>query len=400
MASHKINAVVGQSGGPTSAINATLCGVILGLRACREIDTLYGMKNGITGVIEDRLFPLNYLFYEDKALSRLAITPASALGSARYKLPVDFNDPVYRIIFENLLRKHIKYFFYIGGNDSMDTVSRLNRYALQNGIDISFIGIPKTIDNDLVLTDHTPGYGSCAKYVSTVTYELALDVSVYREPSVTFLEVMGRQAGWLGCACALSHYYFGKGADLIYVPECGFSQEKMLCDIEKHLSRKKNLLVAVSEGVAKSDFSDVDDFGNGKNGGVARELSALVKRELGCKSRGVELNTPQRCAGHLLSRTDIEESLRIGKQAVHLAMQGVSGKMVAFARKSITYGVEIVGVDVASVANKTKRVPADFLNEAGNFVSKKCIEYMSPLVKGEICLEYYGGLPNYYFRGE
>lgn len=400
MANYKVNAVVGQSGGPTSAINATLCGVILGVGACQEIDTLYGMENGITGLIENRLLSLNYLFRQNKALSRLALTPACALGSARYRLPSDFGSPVYECIFDSLLKKRIKYFFYIGGNDSMDTVSKLSSYARKNDMDISFVGIPKTIDNDLVLTDHSPGYGSCAKYVSTVTYELALDVSVYREPSVTFLEVMGRQAGWLGCACALPKHYFDKGADLIYVPEGDFSKERMLCDIENMLSRKNNLLVAISEGVQASDASDTDAFGHGKNGGVAKELSNLVKDKLRCKSRGIELNTPQRCAGHLVSATDISESLRIGKQAVFLARQGMTGKMVSFARKSGAYGVEVVGVDVDSVANRTKNVPADFLNGAGNFVSRKCIEYISPLVKGEIGLEYYGGLPNYYFRGE
>ena len=200
MANYKVNAVVGQSGGPTSAINATLCGVILGVGACQEIDTLYGMENGITGLIENRLLSLNYLFRQTKALSRLALTPACALGSARYRLPSDFGSPVYECIFDSLLKKRIKYFFYIGGNDSMDTVSKLSSYARKNDIDISFVGIPKTIDNDLVLTDHSPGYGSCAKYVATVTCELASDIAVYREPSVTFLEVMGRQSGWL-CLC-------------------------------------------------------------------------------------------------------------------------------------------------------------------------------------------------------
>ena len=398
MASYKVNAVVGQSGGPTSAINATLCGVILGASASQEIDTLYGMENGITGLIEDKLFSLNYLFGQNKALCRLALTPACVLGSARYRLPNDFGSSVYESIFDNLLKRDIKYFFFIGGNDSMDTVSRLNAYALYNGIDISFVGIPKTIDNDLVLTDHTPGYGSCAKYVATVACELACDVSVYREPSVTFLEVMGRQAGWLGCACALPKYYFGKGADLVYVPEGDFSNDKMLCDIENELSRKNNLLVAVSEGVSSLDFSETDAFGHSKSGGISRELSSFVKEKLGCKSRGIELNIPQRCAGHLVSRVDISESLYIGKRAVYMAAHGVSGKMVAFARKTGAYGVTAVGVDLCKVANKVKKVPKAFLDSKRAFVTKECIEYISPLVKGEIGLEYYGGLPNYFFR--
>lgn len=400
MASYKVNAVVGQSGGPTAAINATLCGVILGANISREINTLYGMENGITGLIDDRLFSLNYLFGQEKALCRLAVTPGCALGSVRYRLPSDFCSTVYERIFDNLIKRHIKYFFYIGGNDSMDTVSRLNAYATKNGIDISFIGIPKTIDNDLVLTDHTPGYGSCAKYVATVTCELACDISVYREPSVTFLEVMGRHAGWLGCACALPRYYFDKGADVIYVPEKKFSTDLLLGDIENVLRKKNNVLVAISEGICPADSSFVDAFGNCKNGGAARELSLLVGKRLGCKSRGVELNTPQRCAGHLLSATDIKESLLIGKRAVYMATHGMSGKMASFARKSGAYGVEIVGVDVDSVANMVKKVPADFLDSGDGFVTKKCIDYLSPLVKGEIGLEYYRGLPNYFFRGE
>ena len=390
-----LNAIVGQSGGPTAAINATLAGVIRGA-ARLGVPKLYGMENGISGLIDNRLVSLNHLFGAEEMLSVLELTPAAALGSCRFRLSDDFSDPVYERVFAQLEKYDIGYFFYIGGNDSMDTVAKLHRYAEEKGYPVSIIGIPKTIDNDLAFTDHAPGYGSCAKYVATVAYELARDVCVYNAPSVTILEVMGREAGWIGCAAGLSQHYFGCGCDLVYLPEGGFSAENFLHDIEACLGKKKTILACVSEGVnVGADGCLVDAFGHKQLEGIGDILSARVKNELGIKSRAVVLSLTQRCAAHLVSRTDIEESVRIGMSAVEHAVGGESGKMVAFLRKNGAYGVDIITVDASMVANRVKRVPGSFINEAGNFVTDKCIEYVSPLVMGEKNIEYVRGLPKH-----
>ena len=391
----RLNAIVGQSGGPTAAINATLAGVIRGASRL-GIPKLYGMENGVSGLIDDRLISLENLYFLEDQLSVLELTPAAALGSCRYRMPNDFSDPVYERVFAQLEKYDIGYFFYIGGNDSMDTAAKLHRYAKEKGYPVSVIGIPKTIDNDLVLTDHTPGYGSCAKFVATVAYELARDVCVYNAPSVTILEVMGREAGWIGCAAALSSHYFGCGCDLVYLPEGGFNAENFLHDIEERLGKKKTILACVSEGVnVGADGCSVDAFGHKQLEGIGDILSVRVKKELGIKSRAVELSLTQRCASHIVSRTDIEESVRIGMAAVECAVQGESGKMVAFSRRSGEYGVDIVTVDASVVANAVKRVPREYINSEGNFVTEKCIEYVSPLIMGEKSIEYVLGLPKH-----
>ncbi|MBQ8145463.1 MAG: diphosphate--fructose-6-phosphate 1-phosphotransferase [Clostridia bacterium] len=391
----KLNAIVGQSGGPTSAINATLRGVIEG--ASHRYNKLFGMKNGISGLLENRIADLTYLYGRDELLYSLSLTPASALGSCRFKLPSDFSNPVYREIFDILYKNDIGTLFYIGGNDSMDTVDKLSKYAWQNSLDVTIIGVPKTIDNDLVLTDHCPGYGSCAKYVATTVYEIARDISSYRLPSVTFVEVMGRESGFIGCASGLSKSYFGVGSDLVYIPEAGFSCKSVLDDIENLLKSKNNILVSVSEGVSfDTAVGEEDSFGHKALSGIGKALEGLVKREIGCKVRSIEMSLPQRCASHLVSKTDIEESVLIGKMAVALAENESSGKMASFVRAQDDYAVSVETVNASLVANEIKRVPRDFINKDGNFITDKCIRYISPLIQGEMDIKYVRGLPHHF----
>ena len=391
----KLNAIVGQSGGPTSAINATLRGVIEG--ASKKFNKLYGMRNGILGLLENRITDLTYLYDKDELLYSLSLTPASALGSCRFKLPSDFSSPVYREIFDILYKNDIGVFFYIGGNDSMDTVDKLSKYAKLNSLDVIIIGVPKTIDNDLILTDHCPGYGSCAKYVATTVYEVARDIASYKLPSVTFVEVMGRESGWIGCASALSKCYFGVGADLVYLPEAGFSSGRVLGDLENMLKQKNDILVSISEGVSfDTAVGEEDAFGHKALSGIGKTLELLVKREIGCKVRSIELNLPQRCASHLVSKTDIEESVLIGKRAVMLACAENSGKMAAFVRAQGEYSVSVDMVDASLVANAIKCVPRDYINKEGNFITDKCVEYISPLIKGEMNIKYEMGLPRHF----
>ena len=388
------NAIVGQSGGPTSAINATLRGVVQGF--VKRGGTVFGMHNGIQGLLDEDIVNLEYL--KGEALTLLSKTPAAHLGSCRMRLPDDLSQPVYNKIFSIFEKYNIGYVYYIGGNDSMDTVDKLSRYAKINSVDVCIIGVPKTIDNDLVLTDHTPGYGSCAKYVAGTVCELDLDVSVYTKPSVTILEVMGREAGWIGMAAALPKYLLGRGSDLVYLPEGGFSCDKFLSDVEKLLSRQNSLLVTVSEGVpAYERVGDMDVFGHAVSlSGCGVYLSKMVKERLKCKSRAVELSLTQRCAGHLTSRTDIEESVRLGEFASSLVGAEFNGSMVAMVRKAgDVYGVDFTCVPASEVANRVKKVPVDFINDEQNFVTQRCIDYVSPLIVGEIDLEYVMGMPKY-----
>ena len=399
----KGNAIVGQSGGPTSAINATLSGVIRGCANSAAIEKLYGMVNGIEGFLDNKIIDLSYLFNNDEALSSLELTPASALGSCRKKLP-SFNEEndVYSKIFETFKSYDIRYFFYIGGNDSMDTVYKLFEYAKNIDYEIRIIGVPKTIDNDLPETDHTPGFGSAAKFIATAIHEIATDCAVYKVNAVTIVEMMGRDAGWLTAAAALPKHYTGVGADLIYLPEVPFYDNEFLSAVEKELETHPNVVVAVSEGIryengeyvgASNQSGAVDVFGHKYLAGTAKNLEALVKREIGCKVRSVELNILQRCASHIASAVDIDESVLIGKASVEYAENGGNGKMLCFTRKSGEYGVEITAKDVSLVANKVKLVPRVYINEAGNNVTKECIEYISPLILGEKTIKYENGMP-------
>ncbi len=406
MSNNIANAVVGQSGGPTAAINATLAGVIkMCLEEKDKIGTLYGMKNGIAGFMNESMIDLTEYFAEiESELELLASTPAAALGSCRKKLGEEEPEKIYSL-FE---KYNIRYFFYIGGNDSMDTVAKLAKYAQEHPgtFDVKLIGIPKTIDNDLVLTDHTPGFGSAAKFVAATMQELIRDCSVYLVKSVTIVEIMGRDAGWLTAASAITGYVCGTGPDLIYVPEADFDEDKFIGDVNLLLENgeKPYVVIAVSEGIRTADGTYVaqkaekaftDGFGHSALSGVGKYLEELVKVRIGCKCRSVELNITQRCASHIASKTDIDESKRIGSAAVRHALNGETGKMMSIRRvkASDKYKVEFFAEDVIQTANKIKKIPSSYLSDDGKGVNQKCIDYMLPLIYGENPVIYEDGLP-------
>ncbi len=412
------NAIVGQSGGPTAAINATLAGVIRGalesIEANSGIRRLFGMRNGIDGLLREDIVALDELFASaadgtNPELDRLTLTPAAALGSCRKKLPAAGADDEAIImgrLFTILAKYDIRYFFYIGGNDSMDTVAKVSAYAAKIGYAIRVMGVPKTIDNDLVGTDHTPGFGSAAKYIAVTMQEILRDTAVYTVPAVTIVEIMGRDAGWLTASSALGQIVNGQAPDLVYLPEKAFSYESFFEDVRSALKRHPNVVVAVSEGIelmdgtlvgASAQSGAVDAFGHKYLAGTAKALEQAVKAELGCKVRSIELNLPQRCAAHLVSAQDIEESLEIGASAVHFARIGVSREMVVLTRLSTEpYAYEIGHEDIFKIANQTKVVPDTFINAQGNGVTEECLRYLLPLIQGERWPEYEKGLPRYW----
>ena len=401
------NALVGQSGGPTAAINATLSGVIRGALASDRIGTLYGMRNGIEGFLREDLVDLSAKMTSEKDLSLLEQTPAAALGSCRRKLPdPDSYDPVYDDIFALFSKYDIRYFFYIGGNDSMDTVNKINAYAAKHGYPLKAVGVPKTIDNDVCATDHTPGFGSAAKYIATTMQEILRDCAVYTVPAVTIVEIMGRDAGWLTCCAALPKRLCGVCPDLVYLPERPFSYEQYFADLRRAQARHPNVVVAVSEGIRFEDGTYVgsseqsgviDVFGHQYLSGTGKTLEHATKRELGCKVRSIELNLMQRCAAHVLSAVDIEESVRVGRTAVEMAMQGATGVMLGFARnEGDTYGIRIVANDLSKIANEIRAVPDAYINKEANHVTDDCLSYLEPLICGEIPLVWENGLPHHF----
>ena len=407
----KGNAIVGQSGGPTTAINATLAGVIRGALSNENIGKIYGMRNGIEGFLERRMIDLGEVLGAEEKLAALERTPAAALGSCRKKLPsVDSEDPkdvaVYEKIFEILAEYDIRYFFYIGGNDSMDTAAKLSKVSERMGYEIRIIGIPKTIDNDLLVTDHTPGYGSAAKYVSTTVQEIIRDCAVYTTKAVTIVEIMGRDAGWLTAASAVGSIVNGQAPDLVYLPERAFDMEEFFASIEKAFEKHPNIVVAISEGIRFADGRYVcegtqgagtDVFGHKALSGAGKSLEYAVKERFGCKVRSIELNLPQRCAAHLLSKTDITESVAIGKEAVRVAVEeNASGEMMIFERVSNEpYFCSVGHRKVSEIANMVKAVPQEYINAEGNFVTRECCEYILPLIEGEDGPSYYKGIPNF-----
>lgn len=402
------NAVVGQSGGPTSAINATLAGIIRGvLEGDGTIKTVYGMKNGIEGLLREDLVDLNAFFADNEQLDLLERTPAAALGSCRKKLPdPESGDKIYEDIIAIFKKYDIRYFFYIGGNDSMDTVAKVAEFAESYGYDIRIIGVPKTIDNDLLVTDHTPGYGSAAKHVATTMQEIIRDCAVYTTKAVTIVEVMGRDAGWLTAASAVGSIVNGEAPDLVYLPERAFDMDEFFGSVEKAFEKHPNLVVAVSEGIRFADGryicegsqgAGTDVFGHKQLSGAAKTLELAVKEKFGCKVRSIELNLPQRCAGHLLSKTDISESVAIGKEAVRIAAEeGVTGDMMIFERVSnYPYSCAVSHRKVGNIANMVKHVPDEYINNEGNFVTKECCEYILPLIEGEDMPAFERGIPQY-----
>ena len=405
----KKNAVVGQSGGPTAVINASLYGTVYeALNREDEIGTVYGMINGIEGFLNDQVMDMAPL-EESGELDLIRTTPGSYLGSCRYKLPEDLSDPVYPKLFERFETYNIGYFFYIGGNDSMDTVSKLSRYAEKICSDIRVIGIPKTIDNDLVETDHTPGFGSAAKYVASTVREIAVDASVYdNKKSVTIVEIMGRHAGWLTAASALARKFEHDNPVLIYLPETDFDQDAFIEKVRLSLENTPNLVVCISEGIHDStgtficEYSNdvgTDTFGHKMLTGSGKYLENLVKERLSVKVRSVELNVCQRCSSSMLSKTDQKEAIAAGAYGVKAALNGASGNMVAFERlEGDAYQIDYVLKDVNIICNQEKCVPAAWITEDGSDVTDDFIRYARPLIQGEVTVPTENGVPKFAYR--
>lgn len=405
----KKSVIVGQSGGPTAVINASLYGVLReALKQEDSFDKVYGMINGIEGFLNGQIMDMKPL-EKSGELELIRTTPGSYLGSCRYKLPEELDDPVYGKLFERFEEYGIGCFFYIGGNDSMDTVSKLSRWAKKNGSDIRFIGVPKTIDNDLVNTDHTPGYGSAAKYVATTVREIGVDASVYdNKKSVTIVEIMGRHAGWLTAAGVLARKFDGDNPVLIYLPETAFDPEHFIKDVESALEKTSNLVVCISEGIndGKGTFicelaSDVgvDTFGHKMLTGSGKYLENLVKERLGVKVRSIELNVSQRCSSSMLSAVDLTEAAESGAYGVQAALAGETGKMVAFRRREgREYSLEYVTEDVDLICNKEKTVPLEWITGDGSDIGQEFIDYALPLIQGEVEVPSENGLPLFAYR--
>lgn len=407
----KKNLIVGRSGGPTAVINSSLYGVVSeGIAHSDEIGEVYGMVNGIEGFLEDRILNFREALPGEQ-LDYLKHTPGAYLGSCRYKLPESLEDPVYPLLFEKFEEMNIGWFFYIGGNDSMDTVSKLSRYAAQTGSSIRVIGEPKTIDNDLVHTDHTPGYGSAAKYVASTVREITLDASVYEKKSVTVIEIMGRHAGWLTAASALARKYKGDNPFFIYLPESAFDTEKFLKDVESAFEKNCNVVVCVSEGIHDADGTFIceydssvgtDTFGHKMLAGCGKYLENLVRDRLGVKARSVELNVSQRCSASLISAADQKEAVSAGRFGIQAALNGETGKMVSFVRRQAedgSYQMECGLEDVSLICNEEKEVPAEWITENGSDVSEEFIKYVTPLVQGSVNVPLgEDGLPVFVYR--
>ena len=407
----KGNVIVGQSGGPTAAINSSLAGVYRTAKD-RGAKKVYGMLHGIQGLLKERYIDLSEHITNELDVELLKRTPAAYLGSCRYKLPeIHENRDVYEKIFEILNKLEIEAFIYIGGNDSMDTIKKLSDYAIVTGQPTRFVGCPKTIDNDLALTDHTPGYGSAAKYIGTSVKEIIRDgfCLEYEKGVVTIVEIMGRNAGWLTGAAALAKGENCPGPDLIYLPELAFDLEKFSTKIKKLMEKKMSVVVAVSEGIKLEDgryvcelgtgVDFVDAFGHKQLTGTASYLANFVAGEVGCKTRAIELSTLQRAASHLASRVDILEAYQVGGAAVKAADEGDSGKMVVIERFSddpYQSGTEVK--DVHKIANGEKLVPRNWVNQEGTYVTEEFITYVKPLIQGDVSPVMVDGIPRHLYR--
>lgn len=386
------NLLVAQSGGPTAAINATLAGIIAQAMIQDDIGIIYGGRNGIEGILSERLVSLSDIIRSTADLSRLVHTPSSALGSCRFKLADPSENEEQYEQFIRILRKYeINYFIYIGGNDSMDTVDKLSRYCAAHSIsDIKIIGAPKTIDNDLNGIDHCPGFPSAAQYITTTLLELERDLAVYDSFGVTIVEIMGRNAGWLTAASALAGCCGGRGADLIYLCELPFSTERFLADILALKDQNRNILVAVSEGLRDTDgrylsealaSNAADVFGHRDIAGTGTILKQLVSEKLHCKVRALELNLLQRCAAHLASPVDLEESQLLGAKAVQCAIAGKSGVMATIKRQQQQpYQISFSSIPVELTANHEKTVPLNWIHQNGHDVTDEMLHYLLPLI--------------------
>ena len=396
-------AVIGQSGGPSSVINASAYGAIKTALECEEITNVYGMCNGIVGLLNDNLIDMGKEDPDELALMKY--TPSSALGSCRYKMAdPDVDDTDYKRILEIFKKYDVRYFFYNGGNDSMDTCNKISKYMQKVGYECRVMGVPKTIDNDLYGTDHCPGFASAAKYIATSCMEVYQDARVYDTGMVCIIEIMGRHAGWLAGAAALATAY-GAGPDLVYLPEVDFDMDAFLADVERIYKEKGNCMVAVSEGIHYADgtfvseakTSATDGFGHAQLGGLASLLANVVKEKTGAKVRGIELSLLQRCGAHLASETDIEESYMSGKAAVENAVAGITDKMVGFERayEDGKYVCKTKLLGLTDVANTEKKVPLEWINAAHNNVEQPFVDYVLPLIQGEPKLPKQDSLPRF-----
>lgn len=402
----KGNVMVGQSGGPTSVINSSLAGVY---KAAKDhgCEVVYGMRNGIEGLLNGKYVDLSEHIQSDLDIELLIRTPSSFLGSCRYKLPAPEDAPeIYEKLFKILDSLNVKYFLYIGGNDSMDTIMRLSQYAEMVNSDIKFMGVPKTIDNDLAITDHTPGYGSAAKYIAATMKEIICDAKIYDLESITIVEIMGRNAGWLTAASVLAKSEDCPGPDLIYLPESVFDLDDFVEKVKEVKAKKPTVVIAVSEGIRLSDGRYVceaagkdmvtDTFGHKYLGGTGLFLSNYISQKLGVKSRAIEFSTLQRCASHMVSRCDINEAQAIGAEAFLAAKNGETGKMMVFRRVSnAPYSVVASLCDINLIANKEKCVPQEWITNDGTYVSEEFEKYARPLILGEVDPFIVDGLPRH-----
>ncbi|MGN0384079.1 MAG: 6-phosphofructokinase [Eubacterium sp.] len=399
------NCIVAQSGGPTCAINASLAGIISEVLTSDKFEKVYGSINGITGILNNNIMDLSeQIATVPDFIDTLKVSPAMYLGSCRFKLPPYSEDSTpYEKIFDIFNKLNIGAFFYIGGNDSMDTVMKLGEYAKSIGSSVLVIGIPKTIDNDLYATDHTPGYGSAAKYIASSMLEIAHDISIYDIKSVTIVEIMGRDAGWLTAAAALARNEYSRIPHLIYLPETAFDKDSFIRDVKDMVNKVGNVVVAVSEGIRDKDgvyiaagTATEDKFGHKQLSGAGKCLEYMVKNELGIKARSVEINILQRCAAHMSSLTDLNESFDAGKAAVKYALEGFTECMITINRESDTpYSVNYSCSAIKDIANYAKSVPLEWISHDGNDVTDEFINYMLPLIQGEIQLKYKNGIPSY-----
>ncbi|MCM1057137.1 MAG: 6-phosphofructokinase [Firmicutes bacterium] len=404
----KRNIIVGQSGGPTAVINSSLAGVYKTARE-RGFDTVYGMLHGIEGFLDEQYVDLSTQIHSDMDIELLKRTPSAFLGSCRYKLPEIHEDPgIYEKIFSILDKLEIEAFIYIGGNDSMDTIKKLSDYAIVKGHTQKFLGVPKTIDNDLALTDHTPGFGSAAKYIAASTKEIIRDALglAYNRKMVSILEIMGRNAGWLTGATALAKTEECDGPDLIYLPEVTFNIDHFLKKTGELLKKKDSVVIAVSEGITLEDgryvcelsggADYVDAFGHKQLQGTAAYLAGFLGAELGCKTRSIEFSTLQRSASHMASRVDIDEAFMVGGAAVKAADEGDTGKMVVIDRIADDPYMSSAGIyDVHRIANNEKLVPREWVNKEGNYITDEFINYIEPLIQGDYQPFMVNGLPQH-----
>jgi 6-phosphofructokinase 1 len=395
--------IFGQSGGPTSAINASAAGVFQEALKQENITAVYGAAHGIKGILEENFYDMSK--EDEKELNLMKTTPSSALGSVRYKLKhYDEDDTDYQKLLEVFKKYNIRYFFYNGGNDSMDTCNKVSKFMQQSGYECRVMGVPKTIDNDLFGTDHCPGYGSAAKYIATSTMEVSLDARVYDTPMITVLEIMGRNAGWLTAASAIAGKS-GLGPDLIYLPEIHFDMDKLLQESLTIFEKNKKVVIAVSEGAKTKEGKYIaemgadlskDSFGHSQLGGTASILAGILKKETSAKVRGIEFSLLQRCAAHVASKTDIEESYLAGQMAVKYAIEGKSDYMVGFEREdSSEYKCNIKLINLSDVANTEKIIPREWINEAGNNLNEEFFNYVSPLIAGESKPPFKNGVPRF-----